>query len=101
MLTVGTFTSCSVLEMEPPKEVVPQPEATVSAQPSYAYFYNTTAILIIFQYKKYFYTIDISRIFGLLTLVLGRQAGQSLPCSQVKEPETLMMATSFLLVLAS
>ena len=55
MLTVGTFTSCSVLEMEPPKEVVPQPEATVSAQPSYAYFYNTTAIFTnVFQFEKCF-----------------------------------------------
>ena len=50
MLTVGTFTSCSVLEMEPPKEVVPQPEATVSAQPSYVYFYK--GILIILHYEK-------------------------------------------------
>ena len=96
----GTLTSCRVLEMEPPKEVVPQPEATVSAQPSYAYFCNTN--IEYFPSKQKIFLHDrYLRILGLLTLVLGRQAGQSLPCAQVKEPDTLMMATSFLLVLAS
>ena len=44
--------------MDPPKEVVPQPEATVSAQPSYAYFYNTN-IEYFPSEQNYFSTIDI------------------------------------------
>ena len=40
--------------MEPPKEVVPQPEATVSAQPSYAYFYNSITLNIFLPNKIIF-----------------------------------------------
>ena len=36
--TGGTLTYLSVLEMEPPEEIVPQPDTMVSAQPSYVYF---------------------------------------------------------------
>ena len=35
--TGGTLTYLSVLEMAPPEEMVPQPDTTVSAQPSYVY----------------------------------------------------------------